>query len=88
MAEEFARARDRSRFAWLWHLLGHHSAAGAADVDRELGRPADDARQPGNRALHLLGSADIALLVAVLVSFVTLGKMRGFNRETILEIHQ
>jgi GntP family gluconate:H+ symporter len=38
-----------------------------------------------NRALHLLGSADIALLVAVLVSFITLGKMRGFNRETILK---
>jgi len=38
-----------------------------------------------NRALHLLGSADIALLVAVLVSFVTLGKMRGYNRETILK---
>jgi gluconate:H+ symporter, GntP family len=37
-----------------------------------------------NRALHLLGSADIALLVAVLVSFVTLGKMRGYSRETIL----
>jgi len=31
-----------------------------------------------------LGSADIALLVAVLVSFITLGKMRGFSRETIL----
>src|ERR1700735_67478 len=34
--------------------------------------------QPGtaaNRVLHLLGSADIALLVAVLVSFITLGKM-------------
>jgi GntP family gluconate:H+ symporter len=38
-----------------------------------------------NRAMHLFGSADIALLVAVLVSFVTLGKMRGFNRETILK---
>ncbi len=38
-----------------------------------------------NRALHLLGSADMALLCAVLVSFVTLGKMRGFNRETILK---
>jgi GntP family gluconate:H+ symporter len=37
-----------------------------------------------NRTLHLLGSADIALLVAVLVSFITLGKMRGFSRETIL----
>jgi GntP family gluconate:H+ symporter len=38
-----------------------------------------------NRALHLLGSADIALLVAVLVSFITLGRMRGFSRETILK---
>ena len=38
-----------------------------------------------NRTLHLLGSADIALLVAVLVSFVTLGKMRGYNRATILK---
>ena len=38
-----------------------------------------------NHALHLLGSADIALLVAVLVSFITLGKMRGFNRATILK---
>jgi gluconate:H+ symporter, GntP family len=37
-----------------------------------------------NSLLHLLGSADIALLVAVLVSFITLGAMRGFNRETIL----
>jgi gluconate:H+ symporter, GntP family len=38
-----------------------------------------------NAALHFLGSADIALLVAVLISFVTLGKMRGFSRETILK---
>jgi GntP family gluconate:H+ symporter len=38
-----------------------------------------------NVALHFLGSADIALLVAVLISFVTLGKMRGYSRETILK---
>ena len=38
-----------------------------------------------NAALHFLGSADIALLVAVLISFVTLGKMRGYSRETILK---
>jgi GntP family gluconate:H+ symporter len=38
-----------------------------------------------NRLLHLLGSADMALLVAVLVSFITLGLMRGFSRETILK---
>src|SRR6202000_3481576 len=40
---------------------------------------------PANRVLHLLGTSDIALLVAVLISFLTLGKMRGFNRETILK---
>jgi GntP family gluconate:H+ symporter len=38
-----------------------------------------------NSALHLLGSADIALLIAVVVSFITLGKMRGFTREAILK---
>jgi len=38
-----------------------------------------------NDALRLLGSADIALLIAAIVSFVTLGKMRGFTREAILK---
>lgn len=38
-----------------------------------------------NDALHLLGSADIALLIAAMVSFFTLGKMRGFTREAILK---
>jgi GntP family gluconate:H+ symporter len=47
---------------------------------------ADSFSPPGrvNAVLHLLGSADIALLIAAIVSFVTLGKMRGFSRETIL----
>ncbi|MHB1023951.1 MAG: GntT/GntP/DsdX family permease [Acidobacteriaceae bacterium] len=38
-----------------------------------------------NSTLHFIGNADIALFVAVLVSFVTLGKMSGFNRESILK---
>ena len=38
-----------------------------------------------NNILHLLGSADIALLIGVIVSFITLGKMRGFSRDTILK---
>lgn len=38
-----------------------------------------------NAALHLLGNADIALLAGALVSFITLGKMRGFTRATILK---
>jgi GntP family gluconate:H+ symporter len=38
-----------------------------------------------NKSLLFLGSADMALLVAVLISFITLGTMRGFSRETILK---
>lgn len=37
-----------------------------------------------NNGLHLVGNDDMALLIGVLFSFFTLGKMRGFTRETIL----
>ena len=37
-----------------------------------------------NEALHLIGNDDMALLIGVLLSFFTLGHMRGFNRATIL----
>jgi GntP family gluconate:H+ symporter len=37
-----------------------------------------------NAALHLIGNDDLALLIGVLLSFVTLGRMRGFTRATIL----
>lgn len=37
-----------------------------------------------NEALHLVGNDDMALLIGVLVSFITLGRLRGFSRETIL----
>ncbi|PYY03096.1 MAG: permease DsdX [Acidobacteria bacterium] len=40
---------------------------------------------PFNEGLRLLGGADIALLIAAMVSFVTLGKLRGFSRERILK---
>ena len=72
----------------LWRGRDHHSAAGGADVNRKLVRLCDGAGSVANRALHLLGSADIALLVAVLISFVTLGKMRGFQPGDDFEIHQ
>jgi len=39
----------------------------------------------GNQALHLAGNDDMALLIGVFVSFFTLGKMRGFSRETVLK---
>lgn len=38
-----------------------------------------------NDALHLIGNDDMALLIAVLVSFYTLGKMRGFSRDMVLK---
>lgn len=37
-----------------------------------------------NATLHLIGNDDIALLIGVLLSFITLGSMRGFTRATIL----
>jgi len=37
-----------------------------------------------NEALGLLGNDDMALLIGALVSFYTLGRMRGFSSETIL----
>jgi GntP family gluconate:H+ symporter len=39
---------------------------------------------PVNQGLHLIGNDDMALLIGVLFSFFTLGRMRGFSRETIL----
>jgi GntP family gluconate:H+ symporter len=37
-----------------------------------------------NGSLRLIGNDDLALLIGVLFSFVTLGTMRGFSRETVL----
>lgn len=39
-----------------------------------------------NHFLQLLGDPDVALLIAVLVSFYTFGKARGLNREAILKL--
>ncbi|WP_263358106.1 GntP family permease [Acidicapsa ligni] len=37
-----------------------------------------------NEGLHLVGNDDVALLIGVLLSFFTLGRLRGFSRDTIL----
>ena len=37
-----------------------------------------------NQGLHLVGNDDLALFIGVLFSFFTLGKLRGFTRDTIL----
>ena len=52
-----------------------------------IGTWADLLTTPGTRAndiLGFLGNSVVALLVAVLMSFYTFGKRRGFSRETIL----
>jgi GntP family gluconate:H+ symporter len=52
-----------------------------------IGSWADALSTPGsavNQGLHLAGNDDMALLFGVLFSFITLGVMRGFTRETIL----
>jgi len=41
-----------------------------------------------NGILRLLGNDDMALLIGVLVSFVTLGRISGFTRETMLRFSQ
>jgi gluconate:H+ symporter, GntP family len=41
-----------------------------------------------NAMFGLLGNDDIALLIGVLMSFFSLGRMSGFNRETILRFSQ
>ncbi|HEX4020583.1 MAG TPA: gluconate:H+ symporter [Acidobacteriaceae bacterium] len=38
-----------------------------------------------NQVLRLIGNADISLLIGVIASFIFLGRMRGFSRETILK---
>lgn len=56
-----------------------------------LGGWADALSAPGstlNHALHFLGNSVVALLLAVLMSFVTLGIARGFSREQILKFSQ
>ncbi len=56
-----------------------------------LGSWADSFSTPQTRAngiLHMIGSADVALLVGAVVSFITLGRLRGFNRETILKFSE
>ena len=56
-----------------------------------LGGWADQIATPGsplNHGLRFIGHSVVALLLATLLSFITLGLMRGFNREQILKFSQ
>ncbi|QNT77726.1 GntT/GntP/DsdX family permease [Entomobacter blattae] len=52
-----------------------------------IGSAADTLSPKGstfNQALHFIGNTDMALLIATIMSFYTLGIARGFSRQTIL----
>ena len=56
-----------------------------------LGGWADQIATPGsplNHGLRFIGHSVVALLLATLMSFITLGLMRGFNRDQILKFSQ
>jgi GntP family gluconate:H+ symporter len=56
-----------------------------------VGSWADALTTPGstaNQLLRLVGNDDMALLIGVLLSFFTLGRLSGFTRETILRFSQ
>ncbi|MCD9088109.1 gluconate:H+ symporter [Stenotrophomonas sp. SY1] len=56
-----------------------------------LGGWADQIATPGsslNHSLRFIGHSVVALLLATLMSFITLGLMRGFSREQILKFTQ
>jgi GntP family gluconate:H+ symporter len=56
-----------------------------------VGSGADTVSEKGsalNEWLHLIGNDDLALLLGVLFSFLTLGKLRGFSHQTILRFSQ
>ncbi|WP_313252144.1 gluconate:H+ symporter [Stenotrophomonas sp.] len=56
-----------------------------------LGGWADQIATPGsplNHGLRFIGHSVVALLLATLMSFITLGLLRGFNRDQILKFSQ
>jgi GntP family gluconate:H+ symporter len=56
-----------------------------------IGSWANSLSSPGswlNETLHFIGNDDMALFIGVLFSFISLGAMRGFSRQTILRFSQ
>jgi GntP family gluconate:H+ symporter len=84
MAEQLSSHDERRRLPGFWLSVLTILLPVALML---VGSWADALAAPGsalNNSLHLAGNDDIALLVGALCSFVTLGTMRGFSRETIL----
>jgi GntP family gluconate:H+ symporter len=84
MAEDFVDHTEGRVLPGFWLTIG---SILLPVVLMLVGSWADDLTPQGswgNQALRLIGNDDMALLIGVLVSFVTLGTMRGVTRETIL----
>ena len=84
MADDFADHTPDRKLPGFWLTIGSILLPVALML---IGSWADAFATKGsvfNEALHFIGNDDIALLIGVLISFITLGVMRGVNRETIL----
>src|SRR6201993_1975592 len=84
MAEDFADHTPDRKLPGFWLTIGSILLPVALML---IGSWADAFATKGtvfNEALHFIGNDDIALLIGVLISFITLGVMRGVTRETIL----
>jgi gluconate:H+ symporter, GntP family len=84
MADELTRREERLNLPGFWLSV---LTIVLPVVLMLVGSWADVFSAPGsglNNALHLVGNDDMALLIGALFSFVTLGTMRGFSRDTIL----
>jgi GntP family gluconate:H+ symporter len=84
MAEQLSTRDERRRLPGFWLSV---LTIVLPVVLMLVGSWADAMSAPGsalNNGLRLAGNDDMALLVGALFSFVTLGTMRGFSRETVL----
>jgi GntP family gluconate:H+ symporter len=84
MAEDFTDHTDGRTLPGFWLTIG---SILLPVVLMLVGSWADSFAPRGsvtNEAIRLLGNDDMALLIGVLISFITLGIMRGVSKETIL----
>jgi gluconate:H+ symporter, GntP family len=84
MAEDFEDHTPGRVLPGFWLTMGSILLPVALML---IGSWADVFARPGtvvNESIRFLGNDDIALLIGVLVAFITLGIMRGVSRETIL----
>ncbi len=84
MADDFADHNPNRSLPGFWLTMGSILLPVALML---IGSWADVFATKGtlaNESLHFVGNDDIALLIGVLISFITLGVMRGVTKETIL----